>query len=108
MRNLTCFHSIYLNLFAAPRTELLIAYFLTDIAKEIFDTNRREYGGGLNKFEPNDLNNSAIIDLDVITAAQQCAIIAAYDKYRESVCNDAPDATALAELNHIFSTIVTA
>lgn len=106
-RNLTCFHAIYLNLLAQTRSEVLFAYVLTDIAKEIFDANRREYGGGLNKFEPNDLNNSAIIDLDVISVAQQQAIVAAHDRYRESVCNDAPDTTPLAELNQLFSAIVT-
>ena len=64
--NLTTFHCVYpntSNLFSSISTDLLFAYLLTDTAKSIFDNNSREYGNGLNKFEPNDLNNSYMLDL---------------------------------------------
>ena len=56
--NLTTFHCIYLNIFSEAKVDLLFAYFLTDISKDIFNDNRREYGNGLHKFEPNDINKS--------------------------------------------------
>ncbi|MBX3291256.1 MAG: N-6 DNA methylase, partial [Acidobacteria bacterium] len=56
--NLTTFHCIYLNMFSAHRADLFFAYLLTDVSSEIFEDNRREYGNGLKKFEPNDINNS--------------------------------------------------
>ena len=54
--NLTTFHCIYLNMFSMQKVDLLFAYLLTDISKDIFNDNRREYGNGLQKFEPNDIN----------------------------------------------------
>jgi adenine-specific DNA-methyltransferase len=103
VRNLTCFHSIYPNLFAAAKVDLLMAYCLTDVSKKILDDNRREYGGGLNKFEPNDLNRAAVINLDAIEPGTERRALELYSKYRASVLNSQPDSELLAELNDVFS-----
>ncbi len=106
VRNLTCFHAIYLNLFAAARVDLLMAYLLSDISKAVFDDNCREYGGGLNKFEPNDLNKARVIDLDSIDSDTRRLILNAFAGYRESVINSRPCMSALNKLNDIFSSIL--
>lgn len=64
--NLTAYHCFYPNLFAQGKEKLLFAYLITDVAKEIFRDNRREYGDGLEKFEPNDLNSALVLDLSVV------------------------------------------
>jgi adenine-specific DNA-methyltransferase len=63
--NLTTFHCVYprIDLFSEISIDLLFAYLLTDTARQIFEDNSREYGNGLQKFEPNDLNNGKILDL---------------------------------------------
>lgn len=106
VRNLTCFHAIYLNMFASTKIDLLMAYFLSDVSKEIFNDDRREYGGGLNKFEPNDLNNSKVINLDVIDLETENLIETLYNRYRESVLCSQIDVGALDSLNDIFSSFV--
>lgn len=106
IRNLTCFHAIYLNMFASAKIDLLMAYFLSDVSKEIFDDDRREYGGGLNKFEPNDLNNSKVINLDVIDLETENLIATLYNRYRESVLYSQIDVEALDNLNDVFSSFV--
>lgn len=65
VRNLTTFHCIYLqeNLFSDITVDLLFAYLLTDTARLIFEDNCREYGNGLQKFEPNDLNKGKLLDI---------------------------------------------
>jgi adenine-specific DNA-methyltransferase len=81
--NLTNFHCVYptnLNI----NNDLLFAYLLTDIAKEIFSDNGREYGRGLNKFEPNDLNKSKMLDLANLTESQADSILDLYSKFRAS------------------------
>ena len=107
VRNLTCFHSVYVNMPARSRIDILMAYFLTDVAKDILNDNRREYGGGLNKFEPNDLNSARVVDLDAIDSATESAIGEAYKIYRDSVLVSRPDAEALKRLNALFSRIIT-
>lgn len=64
--NLTTFHCVYpqKNLFSNVSVDLLFAYLLTDTARKIFEDNAREYGNGLQKFEPNDLNKGMMIDLE--------------------------------------------
>lgn len=88
IHNLTTFHCIYPvepNLFETTiHIDLLFAYLLTNVAKEIFNDNRREYGNGLKKFEPNDLNNSMMLDLSLISEVKQKAIMELYNKYRLS------------------------
>ncbi|MBO4599650.1 MAG: N-6 DNA methylase [Bacteroidales bacterium] len=67
--NLTTFHCVYPqhNIFSTISEDLLFAYLLTDTARTIFEDNAREYGNGLYKFEPNDLNKGMMVDLDSVT-----------------------------------------
>ncbi|QTD37619.1 SAM-dependent DNA methyltransferase [Polaribacter batillariae] len=85
--NLTTFHCVYptnSNLFSKVTDDFLFAYLLTDVAKEIFSDNRREYGNGLKKFEPNDLNKSKILDLSTLSESQVDRILALYTEYKKS------------------------
>ena len=47
---------------------ILFCYLLTPIAQKILKQYKREYGNGLDKFEPNDINNSKILDLRILSA----------------------------------------
>lgn len=106
VRNLTCFHSFYPRLFAPPTMELLMAYLMTDVSKAILDDDRREYGSGLNKFEPNDLNQALVLDVRGIDAQTAKTIRALYRSYRTSVLTRRPDPAALDRLNDIFSELL--
>ncbi len=106
IRSLTSFHAFYPNLFTLIKINLLMAYFLTDLSREILNDNRREYGGGLNKFEPNDLNKARVINLDVINPNTQRLIQETYESYRISVLFSQPNVRALEKLNSIFSVLV--
>lgn len=81
--NLTTFHSVYVNESYKELTDLLYAYLLTDTAHEIFDRNRREYGNGLRKFEPNDLNKGMILDIAIISQQDKEKIIFLLEKYKK-------------------------
>lgn len=63
--NLTTFHCIYPK--EVIDTDVLFAYLITDVAKEIFLDNSRQYGNGLVKFEPNDLNKGKVADLSLLS-----------------------------------------
>jgi adenine-specific DNA-methyltransferase len=101
--NLTTFHCIYLNMFSAPKVDLFFAYLLTDISKEIFNDNRREYGNGLQKFEPNDINKSMMVDINSIDIETEQKIVELYHEYRKSELNKRPNQTLLDNINSIFS-----
>ena len=85
--NLTTFHCVYpaqSNLFTSIDIDLLFAYLLTDTAKEIFNDNRREYGNGLKKFEPNDLNKAQIIDIELLPNSSKEKILILYRSYKKT------------------------
>jgi adenine-specific DNA-methyltransferase len=103
--NLTTFHCVYPtqpNMFSNINVELLFAYLLTDAAKEIFNDNRREYGDGLQKFEPNDINKSFALDLRLLNKVEKNGILDLYRKYRNSVINGISDNNYLKKINNIF------
>ena len=50
----------------------------------IFEDNSREYGNGLQKFEPNDLNKGMMIDLQLLSAEEKHEIEAMSHRYLES------------------------
>ncbi len=71
--NLTTFHCVY------PKTDevdvdVLFAYLITEVAKEIFLDNSRQYGNGLVKFEPNDLNKGMVADLTLLNT-EECTFV---------------------------------
>lgn len=84
--NLTTFHCIYLHngIFSDIPTDLFFAYLLTDTAKQIFESNAREYGNGLQKFEPNDLNHSMVLDIASLPDSAKRQILALYNEGTQS------------------------
>jgi adenine-specific DNA-methyltransferase len=100
--NLTTFHCIYLNMFSLPKADLFFAYLLTDISKDIFNDNRREYGNGLQKFEPNDINKALMVDLNKISIKDEQKILELYHDYKNSEIKKQPDETLLEEMNEVF------
>lgn len=107
VRNLTCFHGIYLDMFALAKIDILMAYLMTDIAKAIFNDHRREYGDGLEKFEPNDLNQSLVIDLQVIPVDKTQEISELFKAYRAGIIQNQPNLTLLESLNQLFLDLLT-
>ncbi len=105
--NLTTFHCIYLvtDLFNQIEIDLLFAYLLTDIAKEIFNDNRREYGDGLKKFEPNDLNNSFMLDLSILDQETKTVILNLYKQYRQLTLNNKENIKYIKDINEILQNI---
>lgn len=102
LSNLTAFHCIYLNMFSAPKTDLLFAYLLTEVSKQIFEDNSREYGNGLQKFEPNDINKAKMLDLEQLDIKTEKKILEYYNLYRQSVLDKKPDEKFVDKINNIF------
>lgn len=83
IHNLTTFHCVYNN--DTVETDILFAYLITDMAKEIFLDNCRQYGNGLIKFEPNDLNRGYVADLRLLSEKEKEFIVKIIQKiYRDN------------------------
>lgn len=84
--NLTTFHSIFV--LDESQTDLIFAYLLTPLAKDIILQNRREYGGGLEKLEPLDINHAACVNFNALSAEQIKAILELYHRYRALILGE--------------------
>lgn len=68
-RSLTCFHGIYPVSDDALLHQALVLCLNSDGVREASRLHGRVYGGGLNKFEPNDLKALAVPDLRLVDRA---------------------------------------
>lgn len=108
--NLTTYHCIYpkqTNLFSEINIDLLFAYLLTETAKQIFEDNSREYGNGLQKFEPNDLNKGMMLDLGLLSETIKHQILTLYQQYRNEVINNKSGETIINQIDKILVTDIT-
>ena len=103
--NLTSYHCIYSkqsSLFSGIDIDLLFAYLLTDTAKQIFEDNSRQYGNGLQKFEPNDLNKGMILDLGLLDKQTQNKILNLYKEYRDLILENQNGDETIDKINKIL------
>jgi adenine-specific DNA-methyltransferase len=75
-------------LFSEIDIDLLFAYLLTDTAKQIFEDNSRQYGNGLQKFEPNDLNKGMMLDLGLLDKQTSNEILNLYKEYKSLILDN--------------------
>lgn len=99
IKNLSTFHGVYFHDDVANDfITLFFCYLITPIAQEILKLNKREYGEGLNKFEPNDLNNAFVFDITKLSSGDKLKIIAIYNLLKED-----NNIQHIQELNEIFT-----
>ena len=103
IKNLTTFHGVYFHdeLKKEEDINIFFCYLLTPVAQKIMYMNKREYGDGLDKFEPNDLNNSYVLNTQVLKLQDKKIIIDIYNKLKIQESID-----LISELNSIFSSYV--
>lgn len=73
-KNLTCYHGFYPKAESQRFIDSLFVYFQTKAARTILSLNMRRYGGGLDKFEPNDLNDALVPSSDFLSKINQSVI----------------------------------
>lgn len=98
IKNLANFHGVYfLDNVADDFITTFFCYLITPIAQEILKLNKREYGDGLNKFEPNDLNNAMVLDITKLSMDDRFKINKIYKRLKQD-----DNAKYINELNKIF------
>ena len=63
---LTCFHGFQPNLFGGDYTDRLFLFLLSSRGRKIVSRSKRQYGDGLEKFEPGDMNEAPVPNPDLL------------------------------------------
>ncbi len=77
VKNLSTFHSLYIK--NQDLENLYFCYLITPTAQKILLQNKREYGEGLDKFEPNDLNNAYVLNMNIISPKDKEKVLQIYE-----------------------------
>lgn len=64
---LTCFHGFQPNLFGRDYVDKIFLFLLSNRGREIVSRSKRQYGDGLEKFEPGDMNEAPVPSPDVLS-----------------------------------------
>ncbi len=83
VKSLTTFHSVYVRTPYADNTDIIFCYFLTPLAQSIIRENRKELGNGLEKFQPNDLNQAKMLDITLLTPKDRETILEIFHRLKE-------------------------
>lgn len=103
--NLTSYHCIYpkqTSLYSEIDIDLFFAYLLTNTAKQIFEDNSRQYGNGLQKFEPNDLNKGMMLDLGLLDKKTSNKILKLYKDYRNLILENKKGDEVINKIDQIL------
>lgn len=66
IKNLTTFHGLFVKEKYLDITNIIFCFLLTKTSQSLFEKNKKEYAGGLNKFQPGDIQHSFTIDFEKI------------------------------------------
>jgi len=104
--NLTTFHGIYPKFSNEDTLLFLVAYLNSEHCKELMKRELRFYGGGLNKFEPKDLENIPVPNLEKIQKEKIKQVASLFSKYLKSSRKGEDTNLLKKEINNHFSEIL--
>lgn len=90
IRHLTAFHGIYIEdaSFSTEEINLLFCWLLTPTAQRLLKGNKREYGAGLDKFEPGDLMDADVLDVRRLKPQDKADVLSLYQKMADTLDSD--------------------
>jgi adenine-specific DNA-methyltransferase len=85
---LTAYHCIYPYQTDELTVKALLAYLNSGLCAKIQEFMRREYGGGLHKFEPRDLEELLVLDVSRLADFDKAALASLFDELRLAARNN--------------------
>lgn len=103
IRNLTAFHGIYIEdtTFSKEDINLLFCWLLTPTAQKLLKENKREYGAGLDKFEPGDLMEADVLDVRRMKSRDRTDVLAYYQEMADTL-NPELQQDMICSVDHIM------
>ncbi len=80
VRNLTSFHGIYPKFSDQTCLKAMLSFLNSETSLKVQALMRREYGGGLHKFEPRDLEKLLVLDINDIPTSARARLAELFDE----------------------------
>ncbi len=106
--NLTTFHGIYPHFKDNNKLLFLVAFLNSEHCKELIKREMRSYGGGLSKFEPKDLENIPVPNINKISQQKINEIALLFEDYLRMLRNKQDASSQKIKLENEFEKILSA
>ena len=99
VKYLAAFHGMYIHSEYRELEEIIFCYFLTDIGQNILRSNRKELGRGLEKFQPGDIMQGQMLDVEIVSEADRTKV---HEIYAGMIAKKAAEKMLREQLDKIF------
>ena len=104
--SLTCFHVFQPSSRGRVCLPYLYLYLNSSIGRDFLEVEKREYGSGLEKYEPNDINKSLAPDFDMLDRAASERLIGLQEAFTDTEKDSSEEKSILDEADSIFESLI--
>ena len=104
--SLTCFHVFQPSSRGRVCLPYLYLYLNSSIGRDFLEVEKREYGSGLEKYEPNDINKSLAPDFDMLERAASERLVGLQEVFINTEKDSSEEKSILDEADSIFESLI--
>ncbi len=104
--SLTCFHVFQPSDEGSTYLPILFLYLNSSAGRDFLDIEKREYGDGLEKYEPNDINKALAPDFRLLSGDQLKRLAELQSSFLKTEKGSPDEASILGEANTIFDALI--
>lgn len=104
--SLTCFHLFQPSRSGESCLPFLFLYLNSSIGRDFLELEKREYGGGLEKYEPNDINKALVPDFELLDPESSKRLIELQTAFIHAEMGSSEEKASLEEADAIFEALI--
>ena len=104
--SLTCFHLFQPSRSGESSQLFLFLYLNSSIGRDFLELEKREYGDGLEKYEPNDINKALAPDFELLDQESSKRLSELQQAFINTERGTSEERTILEEANAIFESLI--
>ncbi len=104
--SLTCFHLFQPSRSGESSLPFLFLYLNSSIGRDFLELEKREYGDGLEKYEPNDINKALAPDFELLDQESSKRLVELQQAFINTERSTSEERTILEEANAIFESLI--
>ena len=103
---LTCFHLFQPSRLGESCLPFLFLYLNSPVGRNFLELEKREYGDGLEKYEPNDINKALVPDFELLDQESSKRLSELQSAFLNAEQDSLEEKTVLEEADRIFKALI--